>query len=70
MSILRHFIILLLIVCLANSAMAQVPVSSPVIEEVFSENIDSLIADSILKQFILYHEPLSPKQLKKFNKGK
>jgi hypothetical protein len=68
MSILRHFVIVFLIVCSANSVKAQA--ATPIIAEVFSDNIDSLIADSVRKQFILSHEPLSPKQLNTFNKRK
>jgi hypothetical protein len=56
----------LLFVCLSNSVKSQEAL--PVITEVFSDNIDSLIADSVRKQFILSHEPLSPKQLNTFNK--
>jgi hypothetical protein len=66
MTILRQFVMVLLFVCLANSAKSQEVL--PVITEVFSDNIDSLIVDSVRKQFILSHEPLSPKQLNTFNK--
>ena len=66
MLILRYFIIAFLLVCLANSLKSQDAL--PVITEVFSDNIDSLIADSVRKRFILSHEPLSPKQLNTFKK--
>jgi len=66
MSILRPLMMVLLFVCLSNSVKSQEAL--PVITEVFSYNIDSLIADSVRKQFILSHEPLSPKQLNTFHK--
>lgn len=66
MSILRYLLMVLFFVCLANSVKSQEVLPEKV--EVFSDNIDSLIAVSMRNQFILSHEPLSPKQLNAFNK--
>jgi hypothetical protein len=56
----------LFFVCLANSVKSQDTLPEKV--EMFSDNIDSLIAVSLRKQFILSHIPLTPKQLNTFNK--
>jgi hypothetical protein len=51
---------------LANLVKSQEALPEKV--EVFSDNIDSLIAVSMRKQFILSHVPLTPQQLNTFNK--
>ena len=66
MSILRFLMMVLFFVSLANSVKSQDALPEKV--ELFSDNIDSLIAVSMRKQFILSHVPLTPQQLNAFNK--
>lgn len=66
MSILRFLMMVLFFVSLANEVKSQDALPEKV--EVFSDNIDSLIAVSLRKQFILSHIPLTPQQLNSFNK--
>ena len=64
----RYIMLFILICCLFNTAKAQDSLNLSY--DVVSDNIDSLIADSLYKEFIQSHPPLTAYQLSKFKRTK
>jgi hypothetical protein len=64
----RYIMLFILSCCLFNTVEAQD--SLTLRYEVVSDNIDSLISDSLYKEFIQAHPPLTASQLSKFKRAK
>ena len=63
----KYLILFLFIFCISNNGAAQDSISIQYV--IVSDNIDSLIADSLFKEFIQSHPPLTSLQLSKFKKA-
>ncbi len=64
----RYIMLFMLMCCLFNTVKGQDTVKLNY--EVVSDNVDSLIADSLYREFLQSHPPLTATQLNKFKKSK
>ncbi len=64
----RYIMLFMLMCCLFNTVKAQNSIKLSY--EVVSDNVDSLIADSLYREFLQSHPPLTATQLNKFKKSK